>query len=202
MCWGCPVLPGQMQLLVSSLLGIQSCSESPDQASLPRAFLTFQRNIVGASPMSRSVIKHLLSLLQSISLSRSHPLPQKRLFYEGKNTPESLEMLNGPQDLAARSQSPRGRITSEAAASLDLCSLELRSCEGPSAHRTHEDFLEEPGDPWLAPLHTQTKPGYDHNSLAESLFRLELTEQNIVISLIRDILTALKSLPSKSSLGD
>lgn len=149
MCWGCPVLPGQMQLLVSSLLGIQSCSESPDQASLPRAFLTFQRNIVGASPMSRSVIKHLLSLLQSISLSRSHPLPQKRLFYEGKNTPESLEMLNGPQDLAARSQSPRGRITSEAAPLWTFAPWSFAPVRGPLHTEPTRTFLRSQAIPGL-----------------------------------------------------
>lgn len=98
-------------------LKTQSCSESLNQASLPHAFLAFQRNIVGTSPMSRSVIKHLLFLLQSISLSHSHPWPKKQLFYEEKNMSESLEMLNGPQDLTAQSQSPRGRIISETDAS-------------------------------------------------------------------------------------
>lgn len=65
-------------------LKTQSCSESLNQASLPRAFLAFQRDIVGTSLMSRSVIKHLLFLLQSISLSHSHPWPKKQLFYEEK----------------------------------------------------------------------------------------------------------------------
>lgn len=108
---------------------------------------------------------------------------------------ESLEILNSPQDMSAWSQSPKGRIISEADDSclsgpLLLGASLFQGVLGAHSRQSPWGLLWG-DDPLHAPLPTQTKPSYYYTLPTELLFRLELTEQGIIISLIRDIWTAL-----------
>lgn len=156
-----------------SPLKTESCSESLNQAFLPRAFLAFQRVIVGTNPMSRSVIKHLLFITIHQSLILPRPAPK---FYEGKNMSEKsrdAEQSPGSDSMAMVSQRKdyfRGNGWLPLWTFAPWPFVVLKSPWGCCMQSPWGD------DPFLVLLPAQKKPSYYHTPPTESLFSLELTE--------------------------